>query len=120
MNLLKNNVQVTEQDIRSSVLSWNFNFPVDKWWRMKHSISFGSKDHLDASFVDMYFEYVEDLIISEYIKDPSKNNSKDKYVPGSGDIFRSQLTVMSQKEIDDAYNNLDINSFNKEEINKKL
>lgn len=43
----------------SQILRWNQMFPIDIWWRNKHSVSFGSSLHKEMSFFDMLFEYYE-------------------------------------------------------------
>jgi alanine dehydrogenase len=44
------------------IYEWNNTCPVDRWWRKKHGIAFASPAHRASSFIEMYFEYLEDKV----------------------------------------------------------
>lgn len=52
-------------DVRKYCEDWNINFPLDRWWRLKHKIPFGSKAHMEANFIDMLVEFEEDKLFVE-------------------------------------------------------
>lgn len=56
--------------LREEILKWNNQFPIDKWWRDKYNIPYGSKDHLEADLIDQLFEYYEE---AEYKESVSKD-----------------------------------------------
>ncbi len=62
---------------RSSIIVWNYKNPLDRWWREKHGISFGSKTHLETNVADQLFEYLEDKIYKEAI-----DERKNPYIVG--------------------------------------
>ena len=65
-------------DIDDFVKQWNFKFPVDYWWRRKHSIAFNSPEHRNSNFWDQMYEYYEDVMYKSFEKEneyePNKND----------------------------------------------
>lgn len=96
MTAVLSNVQSGRTDMGDYILMWNMIFPIDRWWRTKHGIPFGSEAHRDSRFIDMLTEYKEDNLFDS-IREP------DKYVAGSGDIFR---TVGNKKAEEDEYDDI--------------
>lgn len=93
-------------EIRQQINSWNSKFPIDYWWRKKYNIPFGSQAHREANLIDMFYDYEEEKIMNKVIERIS-GEMKDEIV--------ADLNVgkkMSNKELDDAFDNLDINQFN--------
>lgn len=67
-------IDVAVLDRLSKDVYWWFNrFPIDKWWREKHNIPFGSKLHKEVSYADMVFEYIEDYLYEEALNSKSEN-----------------------------------------------
>ena len=110
----RNKALPSKSDVKRYVMYWNVRFPIDKWWRFKHKIPFGSERHLEASFIDMLFEYEEEAMYREYFKSLSEENSKGEnvYEPGSGDIFRAESYEMTDDESQDLYDSIDIKALN--------
>lgn len=72
-------------DIRAYVVRWNNKFPCDRWWRQKHGVAFGSPEHREISFIDQYFEFIEDMMFSELQEERKKAN---EYIPNEGDFMK--------------------------------
>lgn len=58
-----------ENKIKDFVLRWNQSHPVDLWWRKKHNVAFMSKEHKSISFLQQAFEYHEDKLYDEALKE---------------------------------------------------
>ena len=84
--------------MRSSTESWNIRFPIDRWWRQKHSIPYGSKAHLEQNMADMVFEYHEDILYHE-ISLPSPKYKE-------GDWLKEH--PKSEQQIADIFDKIDI------------
>ena len=84
--------------VKRLIFEWNMTCPVDRWWRKKHNVAFGSPQHRASSFINQYFEYLEDKMFSELYKEPEKEWIKTK-----------QLT---QAEIDKEFDDIDLSKFN--------
>lgn len=67
--------------LRDEIIIWNADFPIDRWWRKKYNIPFGSKTHMEANFLDQVFEYEEDKMFEEF-------SEESKYVPNSGNFMK--------------------------------
>ena len=91
----------------------NYNFPADRWWRQKYNIPFFSKQHLDASQLDIAREYQEMLIFKEFqIKAEQIAEKEENYKKG---IWITQQDPINEKEIDLLFDSIDISQFNNEE-----
>lgn len=55
-----------KQDLRTFIINWNNQFPLDKWWRDKYKIPFGSPAHLKANQADILIEYIEQTAYDEH------------------------------------------------------
>jgi hypothetical protein len=97
-----------KNNIRQEVIAWNNRFPLDRWWRNKHKISFQSPAHRESTFFGQCFEYYEDLMIKEYRENAKKeaenSGEEKKYKPMSGDWWSG--LVSSESEIEDWFNTL--------------
>ena len=96
-----------KDEIRNFIFDWH-EFPLDYWWRKKYNIPFGSQQHRSMSFIDMYVEYQEELLLreSERISDEQENEEI-----GFNNDKESNVVNLSKKEIDEEYDNLDLSDF---------
>lgn len=86
-------------DVDNFLNEWHSGFVLDYWWRHKHGVAFGSESHRAMSFIDMYVEYREDKRIAAL----HEQRERERYGGGM---------AMSQKEIDEDYENLNLEDFN--------
>ena len=95
--------------LREFMLEWNQRYPIDKWWREKYNVPFGSKRHRAQSMIDMRLEFEEDLIFAEAEAEQlNKLRAKSKYVPGEGVWLKRIKRRPSQADIERDFDNLDI------------
>lgn len=90
--------------IKDEVVEFIFNwheFPFDYWWRKRYNIPFGSSAHREMNFIDMYIEYQEFLLLNK-----PENTEEEDYFNADDDIVK-----MSEEEINDDYENLDLTKF---------
>lgn len=80
-------------ELEQAVVSWNNRFPLDRWWRNKHEVAFMSPVHRESSFLYQLFEFEEDKLFSKAATESVTIKGSGGYVPGSGDIFRSPVTM---------------------------
>lgn len=99
----------TSDGLISEVYQWNARFPIDRWWREKYKVSFLSPIHLSTCFIDMLFDYTEDLIYMKERLKGLKEKDEEKYVRGSLDYFKK--IVLSDEDVKLAYDNLDLSKF---------
>ena len=97
------------EEIRREVKRWNLLYPLDKWYRDKYNIQYGSKEHKKLELINIRASFEEDVLYIKSIKSLS-NATKDEYVPSIGEwLSKPQVQDdVSQKEIEDIYNNIDL------------
>ena len=95
-------IQIPIEQIDHFIMKWD-SFVVDYWWRKRYNIPFGSKQHREMSFIDMAIEYREQLIFVNSQKDEEEVKTPDE---------NENIVHMTDKEIDEDYENLDLSNFN--------
>ena len=83
-----------KKKLEKEVIRWNNNFPLDYWWRKKYNIPYGSKAHKEMSFIDMYYEYLEEKMMNENVEE----NKNEK-------------SVKSGEDVDGDFDNLDLDKY---------
>lgn len=123
--------------LKQKMLKWDNRHPIDVAWRKHFNIPFGSKQHLEASLFEQQIWFEEFKELKKL--DDQHNQHTDHYSPDSpdspeGDLkpkgvkkLPSELALkhlppdtvsevpMSQKEIEEAFNNLNIEELQKQE-----
>lgn len=92
-------------NMRSFIYWWNANFPLDRWWRKKYNVAFNSTQHRESCLLDMMFEYEEEKL---YLQSLISNKKEDKYIPGTGNWLKKRVYTMTNSEIKDIYDSIDI------------
>jgi len=84
---------VDENYITDFVLQWSLKYPIDKWWRDKYKVSFNSPQHRVLSFIDLRFEYEEDLLFHREERD---------YKPNTGNWLKEDNRVDQDASLTDS------------------
>ena len=112
----KNQPPTLANSVDRFLFRWH-DFLFDYWWRKRHGVAFGSSAHREMSFIDMYIEWREDMMITRTLEKQDAEEdgwTQEDYANvglSSGDGPEVRLT---QKEIDEDYENLDLEQFDKE------
>lgn len=100
-----------KRTIKDDVIHFIFNwheFPFDYWWRKHYNIPFGSSQHREMNFIDIFVEYQEGLLLKQ---------NQDKYEQEQSDLedeaigltsSSKEIVKLTSEEIDDDYENLDL------------
>lgn len=96
--------------MRGFIIRWNERFPIDYFWRKKYNIPFGSQEHKAANFILMAIDLKEDKMFKEYMK--AKEEGSDKEYEGLSPKKNSNIIKMSQKEIEQEFDDIDLSQFN--------
>lgn len=103
-----------EKRVDNFLSSWH-QFPIDYWWRKRYHVSFGSPQHREMNFIDMYIEFQEEVAINrainhtDYDEDEAENEAL-----GLVDTNKKVVKV-TEKEIDEDFEKLDLSQFDKQE-----
>lgn len=100
--------QETQNSVDRFLFNWH-DFPFDYWWRKKYHIPFGSSAHREMSFIDMYIEWREDMIVNRSLEQAEEQEEEALGLTPQP----SNVVKMSQQEIEDDYENLDLENFDK-------
>lgn len=97
-------------DLKDFLIDWNNKYPIDFWWRKKYNIPFGSKAHLEANFLDMYADFIEEKMMNDFVKKKERlpDDEFDELYP---DAIK-KVVKMSKEEVDDEFANLNLEDFN--------
>ena len=98
------------------IFQWH-NFPFDYWWRKRHGIAFGSAAHREMSFLDMYIEWREDLMITRALErhdeDGGWTEEDFENIGLSSKEDMGKVVHLTQKEIEKDYEDLDLEQSDK-------
>jgi len=82
--------------MRDFVVEWNHRFPMDLWWRRRHKVPFGSREHRDMGFLDILFDLQEEILVIE-----AALAARSPYLPGSGEWGQELTEADKEKMFDD-------------------
>lgn len=105
---------------KSFIINWSNSHPFDRWWRMKHKVAFGSPQHREMNFIDQRLEFEEDKLFLELENDTEKSDDRDYYNQTGQWLKPSRDPKMKQDEIDEIYDDIDIDELNKQTGNSNI
>lgn len=80
---------------------WNIQFPLDKWYRTRHSIQWGVKRHREVSLLSIRFEYEESkLFINLQEEKELVPYEPGDWFSGEGQDIESSQEVFDQIDLD--------------------
>jgi len=87
----------------SFIERWNIRFPIDRWWRNKYKIPFGSLAHRNQSMGDIIAEYEEDklyrqLYLTSTYKEGDWLKPKQESIDALEDVF-DNLQLKDLKDV---------------------
>lgn len=105
-----------QADVDRYIFRWH-DFPFDYWWRKKYNVPFGSAAHREMSFLDIYIEWRENLLMTRAIEEEINEDWTEEDYRKAGaplDTDKDPNAVkMTQQEIEEDYDNLDLEQFDK-------
>lgn len=94
-------------ELRSFIIEWNNNYPLDRQFRTKYNIAFNSETHRKINQLDILSEYIENKLIEEYeIKIEKEQKQKQQFQKG---IWLSEKEVTTEDTLD-LFDRIDISS----------
>lgn len=92
--------------IAEFIYDWNLNYPIDRWYREKYNIPFGSKKHRSSSVVSMRIDFEEDLL---YKRELEKALKRKEYKVGNW-LNPYVEKELSEEEKIKQFDDLDLNN----------
>lgn len=99
--------------LNNFIADWS-RFPIDLWWRKRYNIPFGSPQHRSMNFIDMAIEYQEELLWNKARNRPEEitdDEFMEKYVDEQLQEQEKKTVEMTQEEIDEDFDNLNLEEF---------
>ena len=106
--------RTTKQKVNAFLFAWH-RFAIDYWWRKKYGVAFGSPQHREMNFIDMYIEYQEEILLNkEILRGELEDETElDKELGIETDESNRRTVDVSPQEIDEDYDKLDLSEFDK-------
>lgn len=102
-------MKIQTNEVKDFLSFWH-QFLIDFWWRKKHNVAFGSSVHRSMNLIDMYIEYEEEMELNRINSEIEEQEDKDlNLIPKKDNVVK-----MSQSEIDDDFENLNLSDFDKQ------
>lgn len=89
------------------IIAWNNKHPYDFFWRRKYKVSFGSRQHLEMSFIDMKLDLIEDKEYEKFIRLYEERQKADKTIL----LIPAEEAILTKEELDREFEDLDIDDF---------
>lgn len=100
-------------NLKDFIIDWNRKYPIDRWYRKKYNIPFGSEEHKRVSFLNMRLEYEEDLLFFNLEKKRKESEIElEDYLMGKYLKRNKEDEEISEEELDDLFNSIDISKLN--------
>lgn len=93
------------------LIYWNNLFPYDRLYRKKYKIAFNSSAHRALNPLDVYLDIKEDKLFSEVEKSYIERHNDLEDYKNTGEFLKKREDI-SEKQIDDIFDNLDLDMFN--------
>ena len=91
---------------------WNDRYPWDLWWRKKYKIPFGSKQHKKMCHIDMMLEFIESKMMKRREREMEERKQMEEDEELGLSMTNKTSISMNRKEIDEVFDNIDLNEFN--------
>lgn len=89
------------ENLDELIIQWNIQYRYDRRWRKKYNIPFGSKEHLEASQIDIYFDIKEDILFEKLEKEYLESKKDKQEYEKTGKFLKERK--LSQKDEDALY-----------------
>jgi len=87
------------------LIEWNNRFPMDRAYRKKHGITFGSKEHRELNQIDIYLDALEDRLFEKLISIyQNEKNDQDAYK--NDGIWLKENNGVGTKEFDQLFDDI--------------
>lgn len=99
---------------RDFIIRWNNLYPLDRVYRKKYNIGFGSSAHRKLNQLDVYLDWLEDHIYEEYIE-IVKVEEQEKKDFKAGKWLKEQADIVSEEEADNLFDNFDVTNISSQD-----
>lgn len=100
--------------LKHHLLQWNVRFPLDRSFRLKHNIVFGSEDHKRINQIDIYLEHLENNLYIEIYEEAKeaiameKEFEEGKWLKAPRISEKQELDLFDKLKIGDIDSNIQV------------
>lgn len=98
-----------KEEVTAYIVNWNRLYPIDYWWRRKYKVPFGSEQHRQANFIQMYFDWEEDRMMKKLMEKQGEPTDRTFEEENKKHGVSKNMT---QEQIDYDFENIDLSSYN--------
>lgn len=91
------------------LILWNNRFPLDRSYRKKHNIAFGSSKHREVNQIDVYLDALEDKVYEKHIELHRIEKEGLEMYKKTGEWLKE--STLGDKEFDELFDKLDVSKF---------
>ena len=87
-------------DLRKQIIEWNNMYPLDRAYRKRYNIGFGSPEHRQLCQIDIFMEFEEDKLYAEAIEKAEIEIKNEKDVKKGKWIGTEEASIDDVKSLD--------------------
>lgn len=99
---------MSNQEAEEFLMRWNYQFPLDRWYRKKYKLRLFSDEHLNISQIDIALEYLEDKMFEKFVNKATEEEEKLKEYK-KGNWLVAYMSEDDEDKLFDNFNPLDAN-----------
>lgn len=101
------------QKLKDQIVQWNIRFPLDREYRKKHNVTFGSTVHREINQVDLLFDHLEDTLYKEVWKEAEEQVKMERqYAEGK---WMKEIELTQEDELS-LFDQLKVSNFDNIQI----
>lgn len=95
------------KQLELEIIRWNNTFPLDRAYRKKYNIAYGSEEHRKVNQIDIFMQWLEDRVYDRAIERLEKEE-KNLLEYKKGNWLKEEHETISKEEEDDLFDNIKI------------
>lgn len=95
------------KQLELEIIRWNNTFPLDRAYRKKCNITYGSEEHRKVNQIDIFMQWLEDRVYDKAIERLEKEE-RDLLEYKKGNWLKEEREIISKEEEDDLFDNIKI------------
>lgn len=95
------------EHLKSYAVRWNNLYPLDRWYRRKYNIGFGTAAHRELCQINILLEYIEEMLFKES-EQLHLNGIKNEKEWKDGTWIRERINTPEEEALFDGLSNIDL------------
>lgn len=100
--------------MKQLLIQWNNSFPLDRVYRQKYKIPFGSEEHRRINQIDVYYDWLEDKLFQDYHQELLEDAERKEAYEKDG-ILNKEAEKEIEEGLEDVFDSLDVTQLNEKQ-----